>query len=97
MFCRGCSPVARVGNESICSNQSDPHSSQGHGAQGESHHFDGSIRQVNELGQDLAILAGSIELGGIPQRQVGADELGEALGPCSLNVRTSLCITTGSA
>ena len=33
---------------------------------GGTHHLDGGVGQIDELGQDFAILAGGIELGGIP-------------------------------
>jgi hypothetical protein len=50
------------------------------------------IGQVDELGQNLAILAGSIKLWGIPKWQDGTDKLGETFRPGSIRVGFTLCV-----
>ncbi len=55
------------------------------------YHLDGGISQVDELGEDLAILAGGIKLGGVPEGEDGADELGKAFCPCSVGIGFALC------
>ena len=58
------------------------------------YHLDGCIGQVDELGKNLAVLPSSVELGRVPEGQDGADQLGEALGPCSIEVGIALWETT---
>lgn len=60
------------------------------------YHLDGGISEVDELGEDLAIFAGSVKLGCIPEGEDGANELGEALRPCSVGIGFALWRTNVS-
>lgn len=55
------------------------------------YHLDRGISQVDELGEDLAVLASGIKLGGVPEGEDSADELGKAFCPCSVGIGFALC------
>ena len=54
------------------------------------YHLDGRISEVDELWENLAVFAGSIQLCGIPQGQNGADELSKAFSPSPVGIRLAL-------
>ncbi len=60
------------------------------GCASSTYHFNRGIGQVDELGQDLTILASGIKLGSVPQGENGSDELGEAFCPSSVGIGFAL-------
>ena len=55
-------------------------------------HFDGGVGEIDEARDDLALLAGGVERGRIPERQHRTDKLAKAFGPSSIWVGPALCM-----
>jgi hypothetical protein len=85
MFCSGCSSFDLVGRDSIC-----PVSWALVERPRQPYHLDRSVRQVDKLGQHLTVLTCGIELGGVPEGEDSANQLGEALGPRAVGIRAAI-------
>ena len=72
----GTTPLDSMGNDCICFGQRR--------TRGGVHHLYGCVCEINKRRLDLAIFAGHVQLGGIPDGQHRANELGKALLPSSI-------------